>query len=72
LSNWTGVIGIGMPPSSAKRAITLGSASTALISLFFNKGYWATADAYNNISPGKPRTLRLKVTLSCEGAGRAQ
>src|SRR6516162_4972242 len=32
--NWTGVIGIGTPPSSAKRAITLGSVSTALISLF--------------------------------------
>ena len=61
--NWTGVIGIGMPPSSAKRAITLGSASTALISLFFNTGYWATADANNNISPGQPRgTFRLKVT----------
>src|SRR5262249_21908674 len=32
--NWTGVIGIGTPPSSAKRPITLGSVSTALISLF--------------------------------------
>jgi catecholate siderophore receptor len=25
----------------------------------FNKGYWATADANNNISPGQPRTFRL-------------
>src|SRR5215467_7682431 len=32
--NWTGVIGIGTPPISARRAITLGSVSTALISLF--------------------------------------
>ena len=28
----------------------------------FNKGYWATADENNNISPGQSRTLRLKVT----------
>ena len=28
----------------------------------FNKGYWASADANNNISPGQPRTFRLKVT----------
>jgi catecholate siderophore receptor len=25
----------------------------------FNKGYWATADGNNNISPGQPRTFRL-------------
>jgi catecholate siderophore receptor len=25
----------------------------------FNKGYWATADSNNNISPGQPRTWRL-------------
>jgi catecholate siderophore receptor len=25
----------------------------------FNKGYWATADGNNNISPGQPRTVRL-------------
>ncbi|SDP32516.1 catecholate siderophore receptor [Afipia sp. GAS231] len=25
----------------------------------FNKGYWATADSNNNISPGQPRTFRL-------------
>jgi catecholate siderophore receptor len=25
----------------------------------FNKGYWATADGSNNISPGQPRTFRL-------------
>jgi catecholate siderophore receptor len=25
----------------------------------FNKGYWATADGNNNISPGQPRTIRL-------------
>jgi len=25
----------------------------------FNKGYWATADGDNNISPGQPRTFRL-------------
>ena len=28
----------------------------------FNKGYWASADGNNNISPGQPRTLRFKVT----------
>jgi catecholate siderophore receptor len=27
-----------------------------------NKGYWASADGNNNISPGQPRTFRLKVT----------
>jgi catecholate siderophore receptor len=26
-----------------------------------NKGYWASADANNNISPGQPRTFRFKV-----------
>ena len=25
----------------------------------FNKGYWASADGNNNISPGLPRTVRL-------------
>jgi catecholate siderophore receptor len=25
----------------------------------FNKGYWATADGNNNMSPGQPRTFRL-------------
>jgi catecholate siderophore receptor len=25
----------------------------------FNKGYWASADGNNNISPGQPRTFRL-------------
>src|SRR5262249_19658636 len=28
----------------------------------FNTGYWASADGNNNISPGQPRTFRLKVT----------
>jgi catecholate siderophore receptor len=28
----------------------------------FNTRYWASADANNNISPGQPRTFRLKVT----------
>jgi catecholate siderophore receptor len=28
----------------------------------FNKGYWASADGNNNISPGQSRTIRLKVT----------
>lgn len=28
----------------------------------FNKGYWATADGNNNISPGQPRTVRLTAT----------
>jgi catecholate siderophore receptor len=28
----------------------------------FNKGYWASADANNNISPGQGRTVRLKAT----------
>jgi catecholate siderophore receptor len=26
-----------------------------------NKGYWASADGNNNISPGQGRTARLKV-----------
>src|SRR5262249_31422614 len=30
----------------------------------FNKGYWATADGNNNISPGQPRTFRFKVTAN--------
>jgi catecholate siderophore receptor len=25
----------------------------------FNKGYWASADGNNNISPGEPRTFRV-------------
>ena len=28
----------------------------------FNKGYWASADGNNNISPGAPRTFRLSAT----------
>jgi catecholate siderophore receptor len=28
----------------------------------FNKGYWASADGDNNISPGQPRTFRLSAT----------
>lgn len=28
----------------------------------FNKGYWATADGNNNISPGQPRTFRITAT----------
>jgi catecholate siderophore receptor len=28
----------------------------------FNKGYWASADGNNNLSPGQPRTFRLKAT----------
>ena len=28
----------------------------------FNKGYRASADGNNNISPGQPRTFRFKVT----------
>jgi catecholate siderophore receptor len=28
----------------------------------FNKGYWATADGNNNISPGQSRTFRLALT----------
>ena len=28
----------------------------------FNTGYWASADANNNISPDQPRTFRFKVT----------
>jgi len=28
----------------------------------FNRGYWASADANNNISPGQGRTARLKVS----------
>jgi len=30
----------------------------------FNKGYWASADGNNNISPGQPRTIRLKATAT--------
>jgi catecholate siderophore receptor len=30
----------------------------------FNKGYWASADGNNNLSPGQPRTVRLKVTAT--------
>jgi catecholate siderophore receptor len=30
----------------------------------FNKGYWATADGNNNISPGQGRTIRGKITAS--------
>lgn len=28
----------------------------------FNKGYWASADGNNNLSPGAPRTFRLSAT----------
>jgi catecholate siderophore receptor len=28
----------------------------------FDKGYWASANANNNISPGQPRTFRVKLT----------
>jgi catecholate siderophore receptor len=28
----------------------------------FNKGCWASADGINSLSPGQPRTYRLKVT----------
>jgi len=28
----------------------------------FNKGYWASADGNNNISPGTQRTARLAIT----------
>src|SRR5262249_11971323 len=28
----------------------------------FNKGYWASADGNNNISPGAPRTFRVSAT----------
>jgi catecholate siderophore receptor len=30
----------------------------------FNKGYWATADGNNNISPGQGRTIRAKLTAN--------
>jgi catecholate siderophore receptor len=30
----------------------------------FNKGYWATADGNNNISPGQGRTFRVKATYN--------
>ena len=30
----------------------------------FDKGYWASADGNNNITPGQPRTFRVKVTAS--------
>jgi catecholate siderophore receptor len=28
----------------------------------FNKGYWASADGNNNISPGQGRTVRVRAT----------
>ena len=28
----------------------------------FDKGYWASADGNNNLSPGNPRTIRLSAT----------
>ena len=28
----------------------------------FDKGYWASADGNNNISPGQPRTFRVSAT----------
>jgi catecholate siderophore receptor len=30
----------------------------------FDKGYWASADGNNNISPGQPRTVRLSATAN--------
>jgi catecholate siderophore receptor len=30
----------------------------------FNKGYWATADGNNNLSPGQSRTFRVKTTAT--------
>jgi catecholate siderophore receptor len=30
----------------------------------FDKGYWASADGNNNISPGQPRTLRVTATAT--------
>jgi catecholate siderophore receptor len=30
----------------------------------FNKGYWASADGNNNLSPGQGRTYRLKATAT--------
>ena len=30
----------------------------------FNRGYWASADGNNNISPGQPRTIRLTATAN--------
>jgi catecholate siderophore receptor len=27
----------------------------------FNKGYWASADANNNLTPGQSRTFRVKL-----------
>jgi catecholate siderophore receptor len=32
--------------------------------IFFDKGYWASADGNNNISPGQPRTFRLSATAN--------
>ena len=30
----------------------------------FDKGYWATADGNNNLSPGQSRTVRLTATAN--------
>jgi outer membrane receptor protein involved in Fe transport len=46
----------GLPPESGHGAAQLN------VENIFNKGYWATADGNNNISPGQPRTYRLRVT----------
>ena len=33
-------------------------------SYIFDKGYWASADGNNNLSPGQPRTVRVKATAT--------
>ena len=49
-------------------AVALRAARTATwkaqlnIENIFNKGYWASADGNNNLSPDQPRTYRFKVT----------
>ena len=46
----------GLPPEGKYGQAQLN------IENIFNKGYWASADANNNISPGQPRTFRFKLT----------
>ena len=46
-----------MPASSAKINETWRAQLN--VENVFNKGYWASADGNNNISPGQPRTFRL-------------
>ena len=57
--------GLGLAPNGMNVLAALGLAETVKargtlnIENVFNKGYWASADGNNNLSPGQPRTVRL-------------